>query len=75
MKIGKTTSSQTFDENRVFSGTDIWAEYLDSSEIRRRISFHFAYATINLEGITRSVVSYLEEGKELPHTITNVKRS
>jgi hypothetical protein len=73
MKIGRITGTPTFDERRIFNGMDITAEYLDQKERVRSLSFHYAYATNNLQGWVEKVLNSVLENKEAPQDVTNIQ--
>lgn len=73
MKLGKIKSTQTFGENRVFSGMDITAEFLDAKGNGSEVSFHYAYHTNDLAGKVFSVLSSVLNNKPLPEAVTDVK--
>jgi hypothetical protein len=72
MKIRRITFQQTFGENRVFNGTDISAEFLNQKGQVSQVSFHYAYATKNYQGLIEKVLDATLTGKVLPEQFTNV---
>ena len=73
MKLGKIKGTQTFGENRVFNGTYITAEFVDTKGYLSTVSFHYAYSTNDLAGKVMSVLSSIANNKPVSKDISNVK--
>lgn len=78
MKIGKITTNQTFSANangqgRSFTGTDITAEFLNQNGYVDSVSFHYAYATNNYQGLVEKVIHTIQREQPAPENVTNIR--
>jgi hypothetical protein len=73
MTLGRLTGTQTFGENRVFTGMDITAEYRDPKSGKAKLlSFHYAYYTNNLRGMVEKALDAALNGKPTPELFSNI---
>ena len=70
MRIGKIASKQAFNEDRVFSGLDITAQYLDDKNRISVMSFRYALLTDNLQGIVEKTLHAFLENKKMPKNVS-----
>lgn len=73
MKIGRVSSKQIFDENRVFNGTDVKAEFVDAKGRIAEVTFRYAFATLDALGQVQRVVQSLKDDKPTPTNISDVR--
>ena len=78
MTTGRIKGTQTFDQTeqgRIFSGMDVYAEYLDEKGRIRELTFHYSYHTNDLRGHVERVLHYMASSKPMPTEYTKVEMS
>jgi hypothetical protein len=73
MRIGKIKGTATFGENHTFTGTDVYAEYLNKKGYVSELTFHYDFYTNNLHGLVTKVLDAYLNDKPTPDNVSNVR--